>query len=132
MKQSIGVASAAALTLALTVVSAQTPPAVTREVLQRQDISVAGREALTAKAVVPANGGTTGRHTHPGEEISYVLEGSIRLEVDGQPAKTLKAGDVFLIPANAIHNATNATATNATIIANYIVEKGKPLATPAK
>ena len=132
MKQRIGLASAVALALTLAVVSAQTPPAITRTVLQKQDISIPGREAVIAKAGIPGNGGTTGRHTHPGEEISYVVDGTLTLEVDGQPAKMLKGGDVFIIPAGTVHNATNKSAASATVIANYIVEKGKPLTTPVK
>ncbi len=105
-------------------------PTVTRTELQRADMSVPGREAITAKAEIPL-GGATGRHTHPGEEISYLAEGTITLEIEGSPAKQLRAGDVFFIPSGAVHNAT-AVGGKATVIANYIVEKGQPLATPAK
>src|SRR5262245_47575203 len=115
--------------LPLVALAAQAP-AVTRTVLQQADISIPGREAVTARAEIAA-GGTTGRHTHPGEEISYLLEGSVLLEIEGAAPRTLKAGDVFLIPAGKVHNAT-ASGSKAVIIANYIVEKGKPLATPAK
>src|SRR5687768_11562133 len=131
MKQRIGVASAVALALALGVVSAQTPPAVKRTVIQQQDISVPGREVVMARADIPPTG-TTGRHTHPGDEVSYILEGMLTLEIDGQPAKVLKAGEGFVIPAGVVHNGTNKSGANTTVIANYIVEKGKPLVTPAK
>src|SRR5262245_35078623 len=94
-----------ALLVAVAAVLTAQAPSITRTVLQRADMSVSGREAVTAKAEFPA-GGSTGKHTHPGEEISYVSEGSINLEVDGMPAKTLKAGDVFLIPMGKVHNAT--------------------------
>ena len=104
-------------------------PTVTRTTLQQYDMSIAGREAITARAEIPATG-TTGRHTHPGEEISYVAEGSVTFEVEGAPPRTLKAGDVFFVPAGKVHNATASVKT--VIIANYIVEKGKPLASPAK
>ena len=83
-----------------------------------------------ARAEFPI-GGTTGRHTHPGEEISYVLEGTLRMEVAGQPPRSLKAGDVFMIPAGTVHNATNTGSGTATVIATYVVEKGKPVTTPA-
>jgi quercetin dioxygenase-like cupin family protein len=121
--------SAALLVAAAAVLSSQ-QPTVTRTVLQRADLSVPGREAVTARAELPA-GGTTGRHTHPGEEITYVLEGTITLEVDGAASRTLKPGDVAVIPAGRIHNAS-AVNGKATVIANYIVDKGKPLTTPAK
>lgn len=120
-------ATATFLTLALGLAVAQAP-AVKRTVLQRADISVPGREVVTAKAEIPPSGGT-GRHTHPGEEVSYVLDGVVSLEVDGQPARTLKAGDVFIIPAGQVHGATNRAPGVSTIIANYIVDKDKPLTT---
>ena len=72
-------------------------PAFKRTVLQQADLSVAGREAVTAKAELPT-GVSAGRHTHPGEEIGYVLEGTVSLEIEGV-SKPLKAGDAFLIPA---------------------------------
>ena len=124
----------AGMTFALSILSmvafAAQAPTVTRTVLQQADMSVPGREAVTARAEIPA-GGTTGRHTHPGEEISYLLEGSVLLEIEGAAPRTLKAGDVFFIPAGKVHNATP-SGGKAIIIANYIVEKGKPLASPAK
>ena len=119
-----------AMSLVFLVGLAAPAPPVTRTVLQQADISIPGREAITARAEIPA-GGTTGRHTHPGEEISYLLEGSVLLEIEGAAPRTLKPGDVFLIPAGKVHNATP-SGGKAIIIANYIVEKGKPLATPAK
>ena len=114
----------------ITGLAAQAPPAVKRTVLQQGDLSVAGREVVQALAELPAPKGTTGRHTHPGEEVSYVMEGTLTLEVDGAPARTLKAGDAFLIPAGKIHNATNPGAGSAKVLATYVVEKGKPLTTP--
>jgi quercetin dioxygenase-like cupin family protein len=122
------------LTITLSILSlaalAAQAPTVTRTVLQQADTSIPGREAITARAEIAA-GGTTGRHTHPGEEISYLVEGSVLLEIEGAPQRTLKPGDVFFIPAGKVHNATT-SGGKAIIIANYIVEKGKPLATPAK
>ena len=126
----LGVGVAFGLAVGLAAASAQ-QPAVKRTVLQQHDLSVAGREAVTARAEIPPNG-ATGRHSHPGEEIGYVLEGTVTLEIDGQPAKTLKAGDAFIIPAGTVHNGMNKTSANVTVLANYIVEKGKPLTTPAK
>ena len=100
-----------------------------RTVLQQSPLSVPGREAVTALAEFQP-GATVGRHTHPGEEIGYILEGTIVLEQDGKPAVTLGAGKTFFIPAGTIHNATNQTASPARVLANYIVEPGKPVATP--
>jgi quercetin dioxygenase-like cupin family protein len=118
----VGLASAALV--------AQTPT-FKRTVLQQADISAPGREVVQA-AVEFLPGGTPGRHTHAGEEVGYVVDGTLKVEIDGKPAMTLGAGQGFIIPAGAIHNATNVGASNAHIVATYIVEKGKPLATPAK
>ena len=101
----------------------------TRTVLQQMKLSVPGREAVTAVAEFQP-GATVGRHTHPGEEVGYILEGAIVLEQEGKPAVTLGAGKTFFIPAGTVHNATNKTASPARVLANYIVEPGKPLATP--
>ena len=101
-----------------------------RTVLQQGDLSVAGHESVTAVAEFQP-GGTVGRHTHPGEEVGYILEGTIILEQDGKPPVTLGPGKTFFIPAGTIHNATNRSTAPARVLANYIVEKGKPLATPA-
>jgi quercetin dioxygenase-like cupin family protein len=109
---------------------AQAPaPTFKRTVLQQFDLSVPGREAVTA-LVEFQPGGTSGRHTHPGEEIGYVLEGTFVFEQDGKPPVTLKAGGTFFIPAGTIHNATN-QGGGGKVLANYVVEKGKPLGTPA-
>jgi quercetin dioxygenase-like cupin family protein len=99
-----------------------------RTVIQQADISVPGREATTAIAEFQP-GATVGRHTHPGEEVGYVLEGTIKLEQEGKPMVTLGAGKTFFIPAGTVHNATNSGSTRARVLATYIVEKGKPLAT---
>jgi quercetin dioxygenase-like cupin family protein len=101
-----------------------------RTVLQQGDLSIAGREAITAVAEFEA-GASAAPHTHPGEEIGYVLEGTVVLEQSGKPAATLGAGKTFLIPAGTVHSATNKGPGAAKILATYIVEKGKPLATPA-
>jgi quercetin dioxygenase-like cupin family protein len=109
--------------------AAATPP-LKRTVLQQVDISIPGREAITALAELQPKA-VAGRHSHPGEEIGYVSEGAVLVEIDGKPGMTLNAGQMFFIPAGAIHNATNPTAGVVKIIATYLVEKGKPLATPA-
>ena len=100
-----------------------------RTVLQQSKLSVPGREAVMAVAEFQP-GGTVGRHTHPGEEVGYILEGTIVLEQDGKPAVTLSAGQTFFIPAGTVHDATNKTSARARVLANYIVEPGKPLASP--
>ena len=74
---------------------------------------------------------SSGRHTHPGEEVAYVLEGAIVLDVAGKTPVTLKSGQGFMIPAGVPHSATNKSPAPARVLANYIIEKGKPIATPA-
>ena len=99
--------------------------------LQRHDLSVAGREVVQAIVEV-APGVIAPNHSHPGEEIVYVLEGSLEYTLEGKPPMTLKAGDVLFIPAGAIHSAKNAGKGKASEHATYIVEKGKPLLVLAK
>jgi quercetin dioxygenase-like cupin family protein len=129
-KTIVGVLSGAAICVTFAALSAQAPT-FKRTVLQQGDLSAAGREAVTAMVEIPA-GVVAGKHTHPGEEIGYVLEGTVLLEVDGQPAKTLKAGDTFLVKSGAVHNATNKGTVLTKVLATYVVEKGKPMATPVK
>ncbi len=100
-----------------------------RTVLQQSKMSVPGRDAVIA-LVEFQPGATVGRHTHPGEEIGYILEGTILLEQEGKPAVTLGAGKTFFIPAGTVHNATNNTSSPARVLANYIVDPAKPLAAP--
>ena len=97
--------------------------------LQRHDLSAPGREVV--QAIVEIDPGvTSSRHTHPGEEIIYVLEGApLEYEVEGKPSVTLKPGDVLFIPAGTIHAAKNVGSRKGAELATYIVEKGKPLLT---
>jgi quercetin dioxygenase-like cupin family protein len=99
--------------------------------LQKHDLSMNGHEAVQVRGEFAAGAGV-GRHTHPGEEISYVLEGQVVLEMDGKPPLTLKPGDVFFVPAGQVHAAKNTGGTPAKVLSTYIVEKGKPLATLIK
>ena len=99
---------------------------VKRTELQRYDLSVPGREVIQVRVDLDP-GVTFPKHSHPGEEIIYVLEGVWEYEVEGKPAMTLKAGDVLFIPARTIHAAKNVGTGNAVELATYIVEKGKPL-----
>jgi quercetin dioxygenase-like cupin family protein len=115
----------------LTIAAAAQKPAFTRTEVQRGDLSVSGKEVVQAVADIPA-GVSAGRHTHPGEEVAYVLEGTVLVEIDGKPAATLKAGQGVIIPAGAVHNATNKSSAGAKVLATYIIDKGKPVATPVK
>ena len=99
--------------------------------LQRHDLSAQGREVVQARAEFDP-GAAIGQHTHPGEEIGYVLEGTLELEVAGKPSMTLKAGEAFFVPPETIHAAKNVGKGQAKVLATYFVEKGKPLATMVK
>jgi len=104
---------------------------VTRTDLQRHDLSAPGREAVQVRVDL-APGVAFGRHSHPGEEIIYVLAGAIEYDVEGKPPVTLKAGDVLFIPAGTVHAAKNVGDETASELATYIVAKDKPLLTLAK
>ena len=111
--------------LALHVARAQ-QPGIKRTDLQRHDLSVPGREVVQVRVEL-APGVSFPKHTHPGEEIIYVLEGTWEYTVEGKPPVTFKAGEVLFIPAGTIHSAKNVGSGNGAELATYIVEKGKPL-----
>ena len=104
--------------------------AIQRTVVYRADVSVPGREGVVVRVEI-APGGAAGRHTHPGDEISYVMEGEGEILVDGQPARKVKAGDGLVVPAGATHDARNTGTVPLKLVGVYVVEKGKPLASPA-
>ena len=106
-------------------------PGITRTDLQRHDLSVPGREVIQV-LVAFAPGVVAPNHSHPGEEIVYVVEGVLEYALEGRPPVTLKAGEVLFIPAGAPHAVTNVGSGNAAELATYIVEKGKPLLTLVK
>jgi quercetin dioxygenase-like cupin family protein len=104
---------------------------IKRTDLLRHDLSVPGREIVQVR-VDFAPGVAFGKHSHPGEEIAYVLEGSLEYQLEGKPPVTLKAGEALFIPAGTIHSAKNVGKGNGAELATYIVEKGKPLVVMAK
>lgn len=99
--------------------------------LQQHDLSIQGREVIQVRVDFDP-GYTAPRHTHFGEEIIYVLEGTLEYAIDDQPTRTVKPGEVLFVPAGIPHSAKNVGSGNAAELATYIVEKGKPLVTPAK
>ena len=99
---------------------------VTRTNLQRHDLSVPGREVIQVRVDI-ASGVVFPRHSHPGEEIVYAIEGSLEYRLDGKPPVTLRPGDVLFIPAGAVHAVKNVGRGNGAELATYVVEKGKPL-----
>jgi quercetin dioxygenase-like cupin family protein len=120
----------AALATGVGVLNAQ-QPGFKRIEVQDRDLSIPGRHAVQARAEFEP-GGAIGRHTHPGEELSIVLEGTLVLEVDGEPARTVNAGESFFVPAGVVHAGKNPGTGKAVVFATYIVEKGKPVATLVK
>ena len=99
---------------------------VKRTELQRYDLSVPGREVIQVRVDLDP-GVTFPQHSHPGEEIIYVLDGVWEYQVEGKGTMRLKAGDVLFIPAGVRHGAKNVGSGKGSELATYIVEKGKPL-----
>ena len=99
--------------------------------LQQDDLSVPGGEMIRARVGIEPDSPPI-RHFHPGEEIIYVLEGSLEYQVDGQPTKVYDAGEGLTVPAGVIHAVRNVGAGAASELATYVVEKGKPLLTVAE
>ncbi len=99
-----------------------------RTELQRHDLSTSGHEAVQVRIDFDP-GAVVGKHIHPGEEIIYVIEGSLKYDVAGKPPVTLKKGDVLFVSAGTIHSARNVGIGNAAELATYTVKKGKPLVT---
>jgi quercetin dioxygenase-like cupin family protein len=98
--------------------------------LQRFDVPGTAYETVIGIAEIAPNV-AIGRHTHPGPESGYLIEGGFELLVDGEQPRELKAGDSYVVPPNTLHDAKTGAA-GAKVIATYVVEKGKPLASPAK
>lgn len=115
--------------LVATDASAQTV-GVVRTMLQRMDApESAGYEIIMARGDVPA-GAMVARHTHPGVETAMIMEGTGELMMQGQPNRKIAAGDSFQVPTGVPHALQN-NGTPMKIASTYVVEKGKPLATPA-
>jgi quercetin dioxygenase-like cupin family protein len=103
-------------------------PGLYRTDLQRQDLSLPGREVVQSRVDISPEAPLV-KHTHPGEEIIYILEGSLEYQIEGRPPRTVKAGDALTIPAGAVHAVRNVGSGNGAELATYVVEKGKPLLT---
>ncbi len=96
-----------------------------RSHIQEHDLSVPGREVIQNRVDVSPDAPIF-RLKHPGEEVIYVLEGSLEYDVDGQPPTRVSAGEGLMVPAETVHAARNVGSGNAAELATYIVEKGKP------
>jgi len=103
----------------------QQAPGLWRTDLQEQDLSIPGRTMLQSRVELAPEAPVV-RHKHPGEEIIYVLEGTLEYSIDGQPPRTYSAGEALMVPAETVHSVRNVGDGNAAELATYVVEKGKP------
>jgi quercetin dioxygenase-like cupin family protein len=104
-------------------------PGIKRTVMQKFDVPAGERETVSALVELPPSTDAA-KHTHPGPETGYIVEGEITLNVDGQPPKLLKVGDSYYVPAGTPHSGRSG-ASGVKFVGIYVVEKGKPLASPA-
>jgi quercetin dioxygenase-like cupin family protein len=126
MIRKIALSSLLAIVLAPAAAQAQ---GVTRQLMQTTDFP-AGYQTVTGVATIAA-GACAGWHTHPGLETSYMLEGEIVLKIDGKPDQKVKAGESLQVPIAGKHDACNTSSAPAKVLVVYVIEKGKPLASPA-
>jgi len=112
-------------TVVVSISAAQQATMTNTEVL-KADLSAPGREVVQTLIVIPSGAGSGGKHTHPGEEIAFVIEGAIRVEIEGEPPVVKNAGESIIVPAGRMHFAANAGSGRARLVSTYIVEKGRP------
>jgi quercetin dioxygenase-like cupin family protein len=135
MSKSITMIAALATMAMIDLASAQqpagTPPTapIKRTILQRADVPGTNLELIYATVEVSA-GFRAGRHTHPGVVMTQVIDGDFWLQFDGQPEQVLRAGESLTLPDRAVHN-EGALDKPLKLIVVYVVEKGKPLVSPA-
>jgi quercetin dioxygenase-like cupin family protein len=103
----------------------QQAPGLWRTDLQQHDLTVPGYEVIQNRVEIAPEAPFI-RHKHPGEEIIYVLEGSLEYHIDGEEPKKYEAGEVLLVPAETVHAVKNVGDGNASELATYFVEKDKP------
>jgi quercetin dioxygenase-like cupin family protein len=131
MPRSRKIAAAVVFAGCLTLFSSIAGFAQARTMLDKQDLSVPGREGVLVQTEL-GPGFKEPNHTHPGDVFAYVLEGNVTLTQDGQPTKHLKVGESFFVPEGRIHSASNEGTTPTKLVVTFFVEKGKPLTTPVK
>jgi quercetin dioxygenase-like cupin family protein len=103
----------------------QQAPGLWRTDLQQHDLGIPGHEVIQNRVEIGPEAPYV-RHKHPGEEVIYVLEGTLQYDIDGQPSITASAGDALTVPAETVHAVRNVGTGNAAELATYVVEKGKP------
>jgi len=107
-------------------VATQQIPGLTRTDLQEHDLSIPGREVIQNSVVVAPDAPAI-KHWHPGEEVIYVIDGTLEYEIDGEPTRIVHGGEALTVPAERVHSVRNAGDVDATELATYIVVKGRPL-----
>jgi quercetin dioxygenase-like cupin family protein len=108
----------------------QRAPGIDRTDLQQHDLGAPGREVIQNRVTISPEAPAF-KHKHPGEEIIYVLDGTVEYQLEGGPPVNVTVGEVFFVPAETFHTARAAGGSSATELATYVVEKGKPLITLA-
>ena len=111
------------------ILNAQQEPVKAAILLQTDVVGLPGKEVVVQTADF-APGATSGKHTHPGHEVAYVLAGSTTRYVEGKGWVPAKPGDVFYIPMGVPHDGRNPGTTKAALLSTFVAEQGKPLATP--
>ena len=101
-------------------------PGLTRTDLQQHDLTIPGHEVIQNRVDIDSDAPAI-RHWHPGEEVIYVVAGTLEYEIDGEPTQTVSAGEALTVPAERVHSVRNVGDGEATELATYIVEKDKPL-----
>jgi quercetin dioxygenase-like cupin family protein len=126
----IGLALAALVALTIAPAAGAQPGTVHKTTLQDQGFPPPRYHTVTVRTVVDPFG-EVARHTHPGLEMGYVLEGRAVLKVKGQSPRPLAAGDSFAIAAHTVHSVQNRGPGALTMLSTYVVERGQPIASPA-
>jgi quercetin dioxygenase-like cupin family protein len=106
-------------------------PNVQRRVLLTQDLHIPNYQTVLVEVTIPA-GGREGRHTHPGSVVVHVQEGQFTVDQEGIPSRTYMPGETFFIESGKVHEGINNGTSRARALASFVVEKGKPLASPVQ
>jgi quercetin dioxygenase-like cupin family protein len=126
----LAIGLAALFTSVTSVPATAQEPTVQRKILLTHDLAIPGYQTVMGAVEIPP-GGREGRHTHPGAVVVYIQEGVLTFDYEGNPTMTYKAGDSFFIEAGKIHEGINKGASPVKAVATFVVEKGKPLTSPA-
>jgi len=119
------------IVLTLGTIGLRAQDGITRTDIQTHDLSIPGREVVQQMAVLQP-GAVVPKHTHPGEEVTVVLEGELLVDEAGKAPVTLKPGQAFTVLKGTVHGARSTGSTPAKLLVTFIVEKGKPLRVPAQ